>query len=119
MLILLPLLVLRTASRCTYKYHWSVGTLRAKGYTNIQESIFPALQRLPSPSVRSEEKHKESKSTHTPLGDTQVHLSQRHYARHLGENSAPIPRASPEVHTEQETVLIPSWLHTATAMQWG
>jgi len=64
-------------------------------------------------------KLKESKAEHTRLGDTQVHLSQRCYTRRLGEDSAQITRASPEVYTEQEMALIPSWLHTITAMQWG
>lgn len=46
-----------------------------------------------------------------------MHLSQRRYTGHLGENSAWIPRDNPEVYTEQETALIPSWQCTITATQ--
>lgn len=111
---LLPLFVI-TANMSIFKYPWSVDTLCAKGYTNIPKSIFPALERLSFPSLRSEKNYKVSKSTPMPLGDTQVHLSQRCYTGHWGENTAGIPRASPEVHTEQEAALIPTWLCTATA----
>lgn len=111
---LLPLFVI-TASRSIFKYHWSVGTLCAKGYTSIPKSIFPDLEKLPFPSLRSEKNDNVSKSTHTPMGDTWVHISQRCFTRHLCENTARIPRASPEVYTEQEAALIPSWLRTAAA----
>lgn len=112
---LLPLFVI-TARMSIFKYHWSVGTPCGKGYTNIPKSIFPALERLPFSSLRSEKSYKVSKSIHMPLGDTQVHLSQRCCAGHSGETAAQILRASPEVHTEQEeAALIPSWLSTETA----
>lgn len=73
---LLPFFVI-TASMSIFKYHWSVGTLCAKGYTNIAKSISPAPGRLSFPSLRSQKNYNVSKSTHTPVGDSQVHLSQR------------------------------------------